>query len=449
MTNTINETTATQIELIKEFYLKMEAAGIGEMKRFAAIARESLNCDWFSARGIKEKTGSDYRTFFTELFDSSKPNFILNHFDVMQVENFSNSLVDKVGDNIKEAKTEVKEVKQANEISETKVTEAGEIEEVETEIAEVIEKKVERKKDNVAANFNLVLPLNEMINTAVTDYIENESGLLARVNEKIEAEARKLRPNVIQISDRKPVEVKGRLHNAFKKTLQLSVLERQVFVAGAAGTGKTTLAEQIAKALELRFGHISCTAGMSEAHLLGRMDAHGNYLQSQFVDLYENGGVFLFDEVDAADSNTMLIINSALANGAMSVPNRKEKPTAKRHEDFICICAANTWGFGSNEYAGRNILDAAFLDRFTGSRIVVDYDLEMEKEIAGEQTELLKAIWKIRDNVKKNRIRRVVSTRAIVSGVRQINAGIDLKDFINTFLTGWTDEEQKKAKEGI
>ncbi|RYF92546.1 MAG: 4-hydroxy-tetrahydrodipicolinate synthase, partial [Chitinophagaceae bacterium] len=288
-------------------------------------------------------------------------------------------------------------------------------------------------------------PLSDMINTAVTDYIENESGLLSHIDKRIIDEAKKLRPTLITIGERKPVEILGRTHVAFERALKKCVRYKQTFIAGPAGTGKTTLASQIAKALELPYGHISCTAGMSEAHLLGRMDAHGNYLPSEFVNIYENGGVFLFDEIDAADSNTLLIINSALANGHMSVPNRKEKPFAKRHENFYCIAAANTWGFGSNEYAGRNVLDAATLDRFTGSQLFVDYDIELEKEISKHFPQVAEAIQKIRENVKANRMRRVVSTRAVINGVIALTDGDTLKQYISDFLIAWTEEERKKA----
>lgn len=123
---------------------------------------------------------------------------------------------------------------------------------------------------------------------------------------------------------------------------------------------------------------------MSEAHLLGRMLFDGEYVESDFVRLYENGGVFLFDEIDAADANTLLVINSALANGYMSVPNRKEKQRAERHENFICIVAGNTWGKGSVEYAGRNRLDSAFMDRFTVAKLEIDYDTDLEGKIAGD-----------------------------------------------------------------
>jgi cobaltochelatase CobS len=397
-------------------------------KSWFGVGREKLG-DWFNARGIYEKFGVDYRVFLKNFFNTDAQEnemFILNLFSEAKVTSFYNAISNK-SDEI----TVPQAPAQAAQVETAKV------------------ESVERKRERTSANLSLMLPIQEIVDESVKDYIENESGLIARVEERIEAAARKLLPNMIQIGDAKPVKITGKLHSAFTKSLQLTILERQIFIAGEAGTGKTTLAAQIAKALELPFGHISCTAGMSEAHLLGRMDAHGNYLMSQFVNMYENGGVFLFDEIDAADSNTMLIINSALANGHMSVPNRKENPVATRNEKFFCVCAANTWGFGSNEYAGRNILDAAFLDRFAASRLVVSYDMELEKEISNEFPEVCEAIWKIRENVKANRIRRVVSTRAIVSGVRQRTAGISLNEFLDTFFTGWTPEEVSKAKAGI
>lgn len=133
--------------------------------------------------------------------------------------------------------------------------------------------------------------------------------------------------------------------------------------------------------MELPFHHISCSQGMSEAHITGRMLFDGAYVSSEFVECYENGGVFLFDEIDAADANVLMIINSAIANGYLSLPNRKEKSKAVRHENFICIISGNTFGTGSVEYSGRGYLDAAFLDRFSMSKMFIDYDVTIEKAI--------------------------------------------------------------------
>ena len=118
---------------------------------------------------------------------------------------------------------------------------------------------------------------------------------------------------------------------------------------------------------------------MSESQILGRLVPAGEngqfvFLSTQFLDAYENGGVFLFDEIDAADPNVLLVINSALANGHLSVPSRHEKPTAARHPDFICIAAANTFGHGADrQYVGRNQLDESTLDRFRIGTVPMDY----------------------------------------------------------------------------
>jgi len=155
--------------------------------------------------------------------------------------------------------------------------------------------------------------------------------------------------------------------------------------------------------------------------------------------------VFLFDEIDAADSNTLLVINSALANGYISVPNRKDNPRALRHDDFVCLVAGNTWGHGGIEYQGRNMLDAAFLDRFASSKVAVNYDEDLEREICDGNDPLYNSLSKIRKNVTTYKMRRIVSTRAYVSGVKQLSAGQSLSQVIDRFFIGWSDEEVKKA----
>jgi len=303
-------------------------------------------------------------------------------------------------------------------------------------------------KQEVNAGFTLNINLAELATKAVQNYV-NESGLLNDVQERIKFEAAKLNPTQIVINGVKVGEVSGRKHHMFEKIVKVAGLKKQVFVAGPAGTGKTTLAGQIAKALGLKFGHMSCTQGMSEAHLLGRMVADGSYIQSSFVDIYESGGVFLFDEIDAADANTLLVINSALANGHMSVPNRVSNPISDRHDNCIIICAANTFGRGSSEYAGRNILDEAFLDRFSMSKFYIDYDNELEKEICVEHPSLYDTLSKVRKNIVDHKLRRTLSTRVFADGAMFASTGEKVKDILDRFFTGWTPEEKTKALSNI
>ena len=256
-------------------------------------------------------------------------------------------------------------------------------------------------------------------------------------------------PKLIQIGDRPTVKLDKRVHCAFEEVLSLAQLFQQVYIVGPAGTGKTTIAQDVATGMGLQFGFISCTAGMAEAHLLGRMLADGRYLSTRFVECYEKGGLFLFDEVDAADANTMLVINSALANGLLSVPNRAENPVAYRHADFVCLVAANTLGTGSFEYHGRNYLDAAFLDRFALSRHRVDYDVDLEREMLAGDAEFGRLLHKMRHNLESTKTRRVLSTRAFNSAAKLLLTGKDPQYVVDKLLLGWTDEEKTRALKDV
>jgi MoxR-like ATPase len=176
------------------------------------------------------------------------------------------------------------------------------------------------------------------------------------------------------------------------------------------------------------------------------------YLQSSFVDFYENGGVFLLDEIDAANPNVLLIINECLSSPHLAIPNRVKNPYAVRHKDFHVIVAANTWGTGPNmEYVGRNRLDAAFLNRFIGSTIELGYDARIEGEIAkaylGKEAAMpvLKRFWGVRKKLDEMNIRRIWSTRGLEKMCIALADGDDMAKVLDAHTRGWTVDEKNKA----
>src|SRR2546427_452824 len=115
---------------------------------------------------------------------------------------------------------------------------------------------------------------------------------------------------IVKVADRPAVKVDGKVHEKFAEILDLAAQRMEILLVGPAGCGKSHLAQQLAKALGLRFGSISCSAGMSEGQITGRLIPTGEggrfeYQRSQFVDFYEEGGVLLMDEKDAADPPVM------------------------------------------------------------------------------------------------------------------------------------------------
>lgn len=195
-----------------------------------------------------------------------------------------------------------------------------------------------------------------------------------------------------------------------------------VFLSGPTGAGKTYAAEQCAKKLKCDFYFTGAVS--NEYKLLGYMDANGNYVSTEFRKAYENGGLFLFDEVDASYPQPLLAFNAALSGDQMDFPDK----TVRKHKDFFCIATANTYGSGSSrQYVGRNQLDAAFLDRF----VFIDwpYDEELERNMTGNQ-EWVDYVLKVRAAIdklgsRKMGIRHIVSPRATINGASLLNAGLE------------------------
>ena len=283
---------------------------------------------------------------------------------------------------------------------------------------------------NKVLGVNLVADALNSLNSATVSTFKTLNKEIARLKSAVKngSSSNGVTELNISINGANPVKIAEHTHPKFKDILLDLTLDRQALLIGASGTGKTFMGKQLGKALNVQFKHISCSEGMAEAHLLGRMLFNGDYVKADFVDCYENGGLFLMDEMDACDSNTLVVLNSALANGIMSVPNRRDNPTAKRHKDFYFLGAMNTFGTdnGSFQYVGRNQLDQATLDRFVLSRHIVNYDKKLEKsfclatyEINGSKVNLsnnsgmdiYNIISTLRERVTSEKMLKVLSTR--------------------------------------
>lgn len=196
-------------------------------------------------------------------------------------------------------------------------------------------------------------------------------------------------------------------------------------MTGPTGCGKTVAAEQVAETLKLPFEHVNCSEGMSETWLWGRQTPMG-FVPGGLWKCFKDGGVFLFDEADAANDNVWLSINTMLANGHAHNPICGE--SAKRHPDFIAIAAANTNGKGgTGAYSGRSRLDGATLNRF--SMFEVSYDPELEKELC-KDTVLLECLWSIRVKFQEKNSADVISTRDIKNAAYQKQAGFHLSEIL-------------------
>jgi cobaltochelatase CobS len=240
----------------------------------------------------------------------------------------------------------------------------------------------------------------------------------------------------------------GYVRPEFEKVLRKASCGINILLVGPAGCGKTHLAHQVAEAMGRQFASVSCTAGMSESALQGWLLPSDNgafeYVPSDFVTMYENGGVFLFDEIDAADPNTLLFVNQALANGGFNLPQRKGATYVKRHPDFVCIGAANTYGTGANMvYSGRERLDESTLDRFRAGVVKLGYDLGFEKQAVDAQ--VFEWCLSVRAKIEASRLNRVMSTRFMLDATKLKQAGESFDSIKETYFIGWKAEEVSKV----
>lgn len=221
----------------------------------------------------------------------------------------------------------------------------------------------------------------------------------------------------------------------FNRMVVNAKLGLNTLLVGPAGCGKTYAVELLASTLNLPFGHLNLTAGASETWLFGRQTPTG-FVEGNFSKLYREGGVFLADEMDAADPNLMLSINTAIGNDSFYNPISGE--TITRHKDFVFVGAANTHGKGATAtYNGRSRLDGATLDRFI--TIEVDYSKKVEEFLCPSK-DLREALWDVRKKLRNDNSEEIISTRCFRYSYLQMMGGIGFKDVAASITSSWPRE---------
>lgn len=244
------------------------------------------------------------------------------------------------------------------------------------------------------------------------------------------------------------------MHYRFPLLVSAVAARVNTMLVGPAGSGKTTAGLKVAEALKLPF---EFTGAIDNAYkLAGFIDAQGRIVHTGFRRAFENGGVFLFDEMDGSMPGALLAFNAALANDMYDFPDG----CVKRHPDFRAIAGANTYGTGADrQYVGRNKLDAASLDRY--AVLEWGYDEALEASFVGAQApkgcpvpqsikplsegeaqaqaiNWLGRVQKVRKAVQDLKVLHVVSPRATINGSKLLAAG-----------WSWSDTEEAVIWKGL
>jgi len=244
---------------------------------------------------------------------------------------------------------------------------------------------------------------------------------------------------------------KGTVNHAHKQLVHVVKLLARGLVPclyGDSGTGKTTLARQVAEALELDFFVLALTESTPTSVFAGTKGVDGKYSKSAVFDWATNGGVLLIDEWDRADPNTISWWNMPLDNRIAAFPLNTEQPKVELNHKALVILASNTMGEGNT----RDFVAANRQDKSLRERVIfvpVDYDEDLEKILVGEQ--ICDFMHHLRRRVRHEKIGRSISTRHLVQIQKLMHTngdkGFTLKEAVEMIMLPWSETEKESIKD--
>lgn len=228
---------------------------------------------------------------------------------------------------------------------------------------------------------------------------------------------------VVKLPDGSKKNAGGIQHEKFETVIKYLTADVPVFMSGAAGTGKSSIAKNAAKALGLDFYFSGAVNDIYK--FTGFIDANGNYSKTQFYDFCVNGGVFFLDEMDASIPEVLVALNAAIANRYFDFPCGK----VELNENCRFICAGNTYGNGADaQYTGRYQLDAATLDRF--AVVEIDYSDEIFNAVTNGNKDLINFIRSLRKAAQNVGANLILSYRAAQNVTAMESVGLSTADCV-------------------
>lgn len=229
------------------------------------------------------------------------------------------------------------------------------------------------------------------------------------------------------------------VHENFEHLLKMVGAGINVALVGEAGSGKSTAAEQCARALGLDFYPVSFHAKMTSTDLRGYMDAKGDYNESAMYRAFKLGGLLCLDEFDRSNTEVVVSLNNLLAGASYLFPNNE---LVKKHEDFRVVACQNTTGSGgSKQYAAAQRQDASTLNRFV--TIPWDIDNAMERKVAGD-TPITTIVQMIRSKAKELGMDVVISPRQSIHANTLVDMGYSTTQAIDYAITGMMADDVRK-----
>ena len=204
-----------------------------------------------------------------------------------------------------------------------------------------------------------------------TPILQNQADLFfqdiqARVDARIQEEVKSQKApvhviDVLLSGDKGEGELKRieGAHFLMPRLLKLLDAGIPLYLWGPAGSGKSTAIMQAAEILKQPFEVDTLDPTTFRSMVQGFCNTQGAPVHTSFSRLWETGGVYIAEELDAAPSNVQTLFNSGLANDRTAFPWGNTPKSSK----FRFAGNGNTPGAPTREFPDRKMMASAFKDR--------------------------------------------------------------------------------------
>ena len=211
-----------------------------------------------------------------------------------------------------------------------------------------------------------------------------------------------------------------------------TILQRKifypVFITGLSGNGKTCMIHEVCAKLKRDLVRVNITVETDEDDLLGGfrlVDGETVWQDGPIINAMRNGSVALIDEIDLA-SHKIMCLQPVLEGKPIYL--KKINEVVYPADGFNVVATANTKGKGSDDgrFIGTNILNEAFLDRFSATFYQEYPSIKMEAKILNKYfalyelkeedfvDKLTKWADVIRRSFKEGAVDEIVTTRRLI-----------------------------------
>lgn len=191
-----------------------------------------------------------------------------------------------------------------------------------------------------------------------------------------------------------------------------------VYLHGEAGTGKTSLAIDLADYLRRPKFIISCSQWTSPIDIIGGETPSG-YREGKLIEAWRYGGILILDELPKLEPNTAGLLNFALAQtgrGEDATITSGAGKVYKKHKDFGVIATGNTNMKDADYRYGANFKqDFSLIDRFSAGYVFIRKNEDFEKKLLEPYISLWEFFDILRDIINKNNINEIVSVRTMLA----------------------------------